>query len=66
MFLLTKVFWFFFSKKNTCLALLLTVAHAEAPFDFDHTPGKLPKTVVPEAYTIDIVPNLRTLRLTGH
>ena len=41
-------------------------AHAEAPFDFDHTPGKLPKTVVPESYTIDIAPDLQKLTLGGH
>ena len=43
-----------------------TPAWAEAPFDFDHTPGKLPKTVVPSAYHIDIVPDLQKLTLTGH
>jgi aminopeptidase N len=47
------------------LVALATAAHAEAPFDFDHTPGKLPKTVVPEAYAIDIVPDLTALTLTG-
>ncbi len=41
-------------------------ARAEAPFDFDHTPGKLPKTVVPSAYKIDITPDLQKLTLTGH
>ena len=40
-------------------------AHAEAPFDFDHTPGKLPKIVVPEHYRIDITPDLTSLVLTG-
>jgi aminopeptidase N len=41
-------------------------AHAEAPFDFDHTPGRLPKSVVPHLYTIDIVPDLTALTLSGH
>jgi aminopeptidase N len=41
-------------------------AHAEAPFDFDQTPGRLPKTVVPVAYRIDITPDLEKLTLTGH
>ena len=41
-------------------------ARAEAAFDFDRTPGKLPKTVVPDSYTIDIVPDLQKLSLTGH
>jgi aminopeptidase N len=47
------------------LVALASAAHAEAPFDFDHTPGKLPKIVVPEAYAIDIVPDLTALTLTG-
>jgi aminopeptidase N len=47
------------------LAAAAPRAHAEAPFDFDHTPGKLPKIVVPETYQIDITPNLDTLALTG-
>jgi aminopeptidase N len=47
------------------LAALATAARAEAPFDFDHAPGKLPKTVVPSLYTIDIVPDLTKLTLTG-
>ena len=41
-------------------------ALAEAPFDFNHTPGRLPKTVVPNAYRIDIVPDLEKLTLAGH
>ncbi len=47
------------------LVALTTAARAEAPFDFDHTPGKLPKTVVPSAYTIEITPDLAGLSLTG-
>jgi aminopeptidase N len=47
------------------LAALASAAHAEAPFSFDTTPGKLPKTVVPQAYVIDITPNLTKLTLTG-
>jgi aminopeptidase N len=51
----------------TLLAPLLPgVSRAEAPFDFDRTPGKLPKTVVPDSYKIDIVPDLQKLTLTGH
>jgi aminopeptidase N len=41
-------------------------ARAEAPFNFDTTPGKLPKSVVPSAYRIDITPDLKALTLTGH
>lgn len=41
-------------------------ARAEAPFDFVRAPGQLPKTVVPSAYTIDIITDMKKLALTGH
>jgi aminopeptidase N len=44
---------------------LAAAAHAEAPFNFDTTPGKLPKNVVPQAYRIDITPDLQKLTLSG-
>ncbi len=47
-------------------AVLPEVARAEAPFDFAHTPGQLPKSVVPSAYTIDIVTDMTRLTLAGH
>jgi aminopeptidase N len=47
------------------LCALTAAARAETPFDFDHAPGKLPKIVVPDAYRIDIVPDLVKLTLTG-
>ncbi len=40
-------------------------AHAEKPFDFLATPGKLPKTVVPSAYRLDLVPDLDKLTFAG-
>jgi aminopeptidase N len=40
-------------------------AHAEKPFDFMATPGKLPKTVVPSAYRLDIVPDLDKLTFSA-
>jgi aminopeptidase N len=40
-------------------------ARAEKPFDFMATPGKLPKTVVPSAYRIDLKPDLDKLTFTG-
>jgi aminopeptidase N len=49
----------------TTLLTFATAARAEAPFAFDRTPGKLPKTVVPDAYRIDIVPDLDKLAFTG-
>ena len=42
-----------------------TTLNAEKPFDFDSTPGKLPKQVVPEEYAIRIVPDLGKLTFTG-
>ena len=48
------------------LACAAAPAWAESPFDFAHTPGRLPKTVVPQSYTIDIVPDLAKLTLSGH
>ncbi len=41
-------------------------ARAEAPFALASTPGQLPKTVVPSAYAIDIVADMKRLALTGH
>jgi len=35
-------------------------ACAEAPFSFESTPGKLPKTVVPRRYDITVQPDLTT------
>lgn len=40
-------------------------ANAEKPFDFATTPGKLPKTVVPSAYRIDLKPDLDALTFTA-
>ncbi len=48
------------------LIFAAAAARAEQPFDFAHTPGRLPKTVVPSAYTIDIIPDLARLTLSGH
>ena len=38
---------------------------AEMPFDFETTPGKLPKKVVPVEYSIRVVPNIDKLTFTG-
>ena len=37
----------------------------EKPFDFEKTPGKLPKQVVPTEYAIRIVPDIDKLTFTG-
>src|SRR5205814_5770199 len=48
-------------------ALLLFTArmNAEKPFDFDTTPGKLPKNIVPTEYAIRIVPQIDRQTFTG-
>jgi len=51
----------------TALSALATpAALAESGFDFDHTPGRLPKTVVPELYHIDLITDVQKLTLAGH
>src|SRR3954454_15406108 len=40
-------------------------AAAEPGFSFDATPGKLPKTVVPVHYAIELTPDLQSLALAG-
>ncbi len=58
------------ARSTLLLATALTAtagaaARAEAPFDFAHAPGQLPKTVVPSSYKIDIVTDMTKLKLTG-
>jgi aminopeptidase N len=38
---------------------------AERPFDFEKTPGKLPKQVVPAEYAVRVIPNIDKLTFTG-
>src|SRR3989440_9143193 len=45
--------------------LSITGMNAEKPFNFDSTPGKLPKQVVPTEYSIRIIPNIDKLTFTG-
>ena len=50
------------------LALMLVVSgavRAEPVFSFDATPGKLPKTVVPTSYSIELRPDAESLALPG-
>ncbi|CAP55410.1 M1 family metallopeptidase [Gluconacetobacter diazotrophicus] len=47
-------------------ALLSGPAFGESPFDFAHAPGQLPKIVVPSAYRIDLVTDMKRLTLRGH
>ena len=45
--------------------MLSAAMTAEKPFNFDDTPGKLPKEVVPTAYSIRIVPNIDNFTFAG-
>ena len=40
-------------------------ASAEPPYSFQTSPGKLPKTVVPLGYAIELTPDLESLALSG-
>src|SRR3954466_14816154 len=50
-----------------CVIFFLSAVNsfAEKPFDFQSTPGKLPKQVVPTDYAIRIVPNVGAKTFTG-
>jgi len=52
------------SSAAYCLMLTVPVL-AEAPYSFDQAPGRLPKDVVPVDYTIDIVPDTKSLTVSG-
>ena len=41
------------------------VGAVEKPFNFNETPGKLPKEVVPTEYVVRIVPNLENFTFAG-
>src|SRR5215467_7998481 len=46
-------------------ALATGPAVAESAFSFGATPGKLPKTVVPSHYALDLTPDLDKLTFSG-
>jgi aminopeptidase N len=54
-----------FACALTLLVALATAAWSQAPFAFDSTPGKLPKSVVPHHYAIELEPDLERLTLAG-
>ncbi len=64
---MTSLFKRFVRLLTGVLALLLIVsaAQADAPFSLETAPGKLPKTVVPIHYAIDLQPNLTALSAKG-
>src|SRR3954468_22932926 len=45
--------------------ILCATMNAENPFQFEGTPGKLPKQVVPSEYAIRIAPNIDKLTFAG-
>ena len=53
---------------SAMLAVMLVVsgaARAEPAFSLDATPGKLPKTVVPIHYSIELRPDVESLALAS-
>src|SRR2546430_5961758 len=56
-----RIFAFAFALSLMTIATLT----AEKPFDFASTPGKLPKQVVPEDYSIRIVPDIEKRIFAG-
>jgi len=55
-----------FRRLMPALALAAAAAAlADQPYDFDRTPGRLPKDVVPTDYDIELTPDLDTLKLAG-
>ena len=55
------------SAARLLLVALLSLAtlHAEEPFAFDKTPGKLPKDVVPRRYAVTVEPDVERATLRG-
>ncbi|MCS0588732.1 M1 family metallopeptidase [Massilia norwichensis] len=49
----------------TALALAAIGAHAEAPYSFDKTPGKLPKDVIPVEYAAHLAPDIAANTFSG-
>jgi len=47
------------------LAAFSVAAAAEAPFAFGTKPGKLPKDLIPQGYTVNLVPNLAPKTFRG-
>ncbi|WP_244549081.1 M1 family metallopeptidase [Bradyrhizobium canariense] len=63
-----------FTRRNLAAALAATLVlmlpvsgsvAAERNYSFDTTPGKLPKTVIPVHYAIELTPDLEKLSLAG-
>ncbi|MGJ7917702.1 M1 family metallopeptidase [Massilia sp. LXY-6] len=50
----------------TALAIAAIGAHAEAPYSFDKTPGKLPKNVIPLEYQAHLAPDIDANTFRGN
>jgi aminopeptidase N len=50
---------------TAALSIATLAAHAEAPFAFATTPGKLPKDIIPIQYAAHLVPNLGSNTFLG-
>jgi aminopeptidase N len=50
---------------TAALSIATLAAHAEAPFSFAATPGKLPKDVIPVQYAAHLVPNMASNTFLG-
>ena len=62
---MARVRFFSLLLRGSFFVMFVASMHAEKPFDFAKTPGKLPKQVVPTEYSIRIVPNIDKLTFTG-
>ena len=49
----------------TALAVASMATAAEAPYAFGNTPGKLPKDVIPQEYTVNLIPDLASKTFRG-
>ena len=55
--------------KFVAAGLVLVLARpvmADGPYEFDRTPGRLPKNVVPTDYDLSLVPDIVNKRIAGH
>jgi aminopeptidase N len=62
---MARVRFFSLLLRGFFFVMFVASMHAEKPFDFANTPGKLPKQVVPNEYSIRIVPNIDKLTFSG-
>lgn len=54
------------NRLTLVIAAIASIPSVATSFSVDQAPGRLPKNVVPTAYTIAVVPNIAALTLSGH